>query len=63
MREIQERREFLDEMRRLGSSQYRQVKVMVETEIADKTNELQELRLQDNEMNLSFEDDNYSNDE
>ena len=63
MREIQERREFLDEMRRLGSSQYRQVKVMVETEIADKTNELQELRLQDNEMNLSFEDDNHSNDE
>ena len=59
MREIEERRDFLDELRRLGSSQYPHVKVLVETEIADKTNELQELRIRN--QSLSLEDEDHEN--
>lgn len=45
MREIEERREFLDEMRQLGTSHFVQVEALVRAEIANKTDELERLRI------------------
>lgn len=44
MREIEERREFLEEMQQLGTSQYKECLALVKAEIADKTDELERLR-------------------
>ena len=44
VREIDERREFLEEMQKLGAPNFRQYEAMVRNEIAQKTDELERLR-------------------
>ena len=44
VREIEERRDFLDEMQKLGASNFRQYEGMVRNEIAQKTDELERLK-------------------
>jgi len=43
-REIEERREFLDEMQKLGAPNFRQYEALVRNEITVKTDELERLR-------------------
>lgn len=44
VREIDERREFLDEMQKLGAPNFRQYEALVRNEITIKTDELERLR-------------------
>ena len=54
VREIEERREFLDEMQKLGAPNFRQYEALVRNEITVKTDELERVRhsleLDDHEM-------------
>ena len=50
VREIDERREFLDEMQKLGAPNFRQYEALVRNEITVKTHELERLRYDDHDM-------------
>jgi len=46
VREIEERREFLDEMQKLGAPNFRQYEALVRNEITVKTDELERVRME-----------------
>ena len=57
MREIEERKEFLDEMQRLGTSHVRKYEALINLEIANKTDELERIRYAQQPNNEGEDDD------
>ncbi len=63
MREIEERKEFLDEMQRLGTSHVRKYEALINLEIANKTDELERIRYAQQPNNEGEDDDDLDMDQ